>query len=174
MKNVYILISVLFTSIIFAQERVKTYDIVTNRGIAYKKSNTTIFSGIAESRKSNGHLNSEKEYIDGFLNKYTLYYNINEKVISSETFYHKISGEKKKHITYPHKGNLKTVTVFDENGEKLLEEHYIDDALVYHCEYLNGKKHGTIYSIDNDNIKSICQYDNGKRISSSKEKVNVR
>lgn len=174
MRFFYILIFIFITTFSLAQEKASSSQLYTSKGITYKESDNSLFTGINEFKKSNGHLVCEREYINGYLTKYTLYYNIDEKTVSDETFYYSNSTVKKKHISYPHTGTLKTVTDFDENGKKSLEEQFMNDKLVYHCEYLNGKKHGTIFSIDKNNIKNTCQYINGKIVSSSKETVTVR
>lgn len=174
MKLFYIYFFLFSTIYSLAQERIKTSELYTYKNITYRESDNSIFTGIAESRKNNGHLIFKKEYNNGYVSKYTLYYNIDGETVSDETFYYSNSTIKKKHISYPHTGTLKTITDFDENGKKSLDEQFENDKLVYHCEYLNGKKHGTISSIDKNNIKNTCQYINGKKISSSKETVTVR
>lgn len=147
------------------QERIKTSEIYISKEIAYKESNNTIFTGIAEYRKNNGHLVFEKEYTNGYITKYTLYYNTDEKIVSDETLYYE-NNIKKRHIIFASSSDypLKTITDFDLNGKKTLEEQYLGDKLIYHCEYFNGKKHGTIYSIDKNNVKHSCTYNNGKKI----------
>jgi len=174
MKLLYIITALFVTTLLIAQERINTGNIYTTKGISYKKSDNSPFTGVAEFRKNNGNLMFEKEYNNGFITKYTLYFRGDEKIISNETFYHEKSNTKKKNISYPYNGTLKTITDYDENGKKLLEEQYISDKLVFHCEYINGKKHGVVYSTDKNNIKSTCTYNDGKRISSTKETVNVR
>jgi antitoxin component YwqK of YwqJK toxin-antitoxin module len=174
MRFFYILTFLFITVFSLAQEKVSSSELYTTKGITYRESDNSVFTGINEFRKSNGHLVFEREYINGYLVKYTLYYNGEEKIVSSETIYQNKSNIKKKHISYPYHDTLMTVTDFDENGKKMLEEQYVNDKLVYHCEYLNGKKHGAIFSIDKNNIKNTCHYINGKRISSSKETATVR
>lgn len=111
----------------------------------------------------------EDEYNNGYLTKCTLYYNTGEKIIAQETLYYENVNTKKKHTSFPSSVDypLKTITDFDENGKKILVEQYMGDKLIYHCEYLNGKKHGTIYSIDKNNVKHTCTYNNGKRIKNT-------
>jgi antitoxin component YwqK of YwqJK toxin-antitoxin module len=174
MKLFYSLIFFFITVFCLAQERVSTSELYSYKKITYKESDNSIFTGIAESRRKNGHLVFEEEYNNGYMIKYTVYYNTDEKIISSETFYQADSSVKKKHISYPYKGSVKTITDFDENGKKSLVEQFVDDKLTYHCEYLNGKKHGTIFCIDENNLKSTYKYANGKKISSSEEVVNVK
>ena len=73
--------------------------------------------------------------------------------------------QKKIRYTTNKHGAWETVTFYDEDGEKVLEEHINEGVLNYRCEFLNGKKHGTEICHDDDGNKLVFHYLNGKKIN---------
>ena len=152
---------------LFAQEKISTFEIYKKNHLAYKKSDGTLFTGIEEFKKNNGHLVFEKYYEKGYLTNYKLYYNTKEQLISSEEIYYIGSLFKQKKIEYTLvKNEIGSITYFDKNGKKELNEVYKNDTLIYSCQYLNNKKHGKEFCITKKCDNYSEYYENGKKIKS--------
>jgi len=154
MKYGLTLIILLIVSSLFAQENLRSKDVFSNNDIVYSKSNLLPLTGIVAFVKSNYHIVSEKEYEQGFLKKYTEYFNGENKRIAEEIYYYPKTNIKQKRIKFDYDAKIFWVTNFDENGNKKLYQILENDKVTYSCEYLNGKKNG----------KEICEDKNGNSI----------
>lgn len=149
---------------IAAQKRVSTYDLVTKNKLTYIKTTGELFTGIAESRKKNGHLILDESITDGYKTKYTVYYNTDVEAISSEIYYYENSFIEKLRIEYSLDHKDRRIIHYDNNGKKKFAETYYDENLIYSCEYNNGKKNGKEFCITKKCGDNTEFYDNGKKV----------
>lgn len=163
--KIKLLIAFLFIAFqLFSQERINTFEIYKNDNLSYKKEDGKIFTGIAEFKKKNGHVVFEEHYVNGFLTKYILYYNLDEQIVATEIIFYKESIYKEKETNFSSKENQrKEITYFDENGKKKLNEIYKNGSLIYSCEYLNNKKHGKEFCTTKNCDNQTVYYENGKK-----------
>lgn len=162
MKKICLII-LLFTLKIHSQEILTKDELFAKENLVYKVSNSELFTGKTQSFKHKTHLTFEIEFEKGVLKKSVLYYNGKEQIVSDETYYYddrKI--EKKIRFSLDHK-TLWT-KYYDKFGNKTLEEDFKDGILVYSCPYLENKKNGIVFSINEKGEKNECKFENGKLI----------
>jgi len=151
---------------LFSQEIVGIKDLYSENNLIYKISDNQLFSGKAKKVRKNGHLVYEEFIENGSLIKSVSYYNRTEKPIPAMTTeYYANSFDRKKEIRYDLSQNWNELRYYDRENKKTLIEEYENDKLIYRCEYLNGKKHGTEFCFDKNGNKLKIQYQNGKKIS---------
>jgi hypothetical protein len=162
MRFLYLLLVVLCGNI-YSQEILKNSELIKKENLVYRTDNSQLFTGKTQSFKNNNHLLLERAYTNGILRKYIIYFNGKEQIVSDEEYYNE-NGKLEKKIRYSldHKTNWNKY--YDENGNKILEEDYKNEILVYRCPYSNGKKNGTVFSINEKGEKNECKYENGKLI----------
>jgi antitoxin component YwqK of YwqJK toxin-antitoxin module len=163
MKKIFLII-LLFTLKSFSQEIVSNDDIYLIDNLAYKKSDSKLFTGKIQKFKNNDHLKYEVEFEQGILKKNTLYFNGKEKIIAEETYYFYKTLKVEKKITYSLDHTMLWIKHYDLSENLKLDEIYENDILIYTCSYLNNKKQGVQFSIDKKGVKHECFYENGKRI----------
>ena len=134
--------------------------------MTYKIANNQLFSGQAQSVRKNGHLVYEEYFENGYLTKSIVYYNGTEKPIPARVneFYEKSSKKKKETNIGLSKPTTEKI-YFDQNGKKKLIEQYTNDKLTYSCEYLDNKKNGTEFCLNDDGTELNIEYQNGKKIT---------
>jgi antitoxin component YwqK of YwqJK toxin-antitoxin module len=157
-------IILLIVSSIVAQEKLSSRDVYSDNDIVYSKSNLFPLTGVVAFIKSNNHIVFEKEYKEGFLKKYTEYFNGKEKRIAEEIYYYPKTNRKQKRIKFDLNAKLFWVTTYDESGNKRLYQILENDTVTYSCEYLNGKKHGEEMCADKKGKAIEQHYLNGKLI----------
>jgi antitoxin component YwqK of YwqJK toxin-antitoxin module len=162
MRFLYILFVVLCGKI-YSQEISKNSEIFKKDNLVYKTENSQLFTGKTQSFKSNNHLLLEREYINGILRKYIIYYNGKEIIVSDEEYYNDIGNLEKK-IRYSSDHKIQWIKYFDEYGKKKLEEEYRDGILVFSCPYLKNRRNGIVFSINEKGEKNGCKFENGKLI----------
>jgi antitoxin component YwqK of YwqJK toxin-antitoxin module len=162
MRFLYILLVVLCGKI-YSQEVLKNSEIFKKDNLVYKTENSQLFTGKTQSFKNNNHLLLEREYINGILRKYIIYYNGNEQIVSDEEYYNE-NGNLEKKIRYSFDHKINWIKYYDEYGKKKLEEEYKNEILIYSCPYSNNKKNGIVFSINEKGEKNECKYENGKLI----------
>ncbi|MEE1899992.1 hypothetical protein GN157_02285 [Flavobacterium rakeshii] len=162
-KSTILYLLLMLTICSYGQERVKSYQLYSKKGLTYKKTDNTLFNGISEfKRERKNHIVFEEYYHNGIKTKYIEYYNTDEVIVCKEIIYHENSPEKKKFTKFSLDGKRRSLTYYDLNGKKELEETYRHDILTYRCEYLNGKrKFEEAYK--NDVLVYSCEYLNGKK-----------
>jgi antitoxin component YwqK of YwqJK toxin-antitoxin module len=137
--------------------------VTDSHNLVYKTENSQLFTGKTQSFKSNNHLLLEREYIKGILRKYIIYYNGKDIIVSDEEYYNDIGNLEKK-IRYSLDHKIQWIKYFDESGKKKLEEEFKDGVLVYSCPYLENRKNGIVFSINEKGEKNECKFENGKLI----------
>jgi len=162
MRFLYILLVVLCGKI-YSQEVLKNSEIFKKDNLVYKTENSQLFTGKTQSFKNNNHLLLEREYINGILRKYIIYYNGNEQIVSDEEYYNE-NGNLEKKIRYSLDHKIQWIKYYNEYGNKILEEDYKNGILIYSCPYSNNKKNGIVFSINENGEKNVCKYENGKLI----------
>ena len=162
MKFLFILLLVLCGKI-YSQEVLKNSEIFTKDNLAYKTKNSQLFTGKTQSFKNKNHLLLEREYINGILRKYTIYYNGKEQIVSDEEYYNE-NRNLEKTIRYSFDHKIHWIKYYDGNGNKILEEDYKNGILIYNCPYSNGKKNGIVVSIRENGERNECKYEKGKLI----------
>jgi hypothetical protein len=162
MKKLLLLI-LLISFKIYSQDSLRVNQVYFEKGLCYSVETGTLFSGKAQSYKHKNHLVYEENFIDGQIQKYTIYFNGKKKKICDETFFTD-NGIKEKRIRYEYSIDFKWITYYNTKNEKTLEEDFKDGIIVYRCEYLNNKKNGILFSINDKGEKTECKYVNGKYI----------
>ncbi|TPG37633.1 hypothetical protein [Flavobacterium pectinovorum] len=164
MSKHLLLIIILFSLKIYSQEIVSRNDIYAKDSIAYKVQDNKLFTGKVQNFKHKTHLVSEIEFVDGILNKTSVYANGKEVIILDEDYYYEKSPQIKKKVRYSFDHKIMSTTYYEKNGNKKLEEELKDGILVYSCPYTNNKKNGKLFSIDKKGEKKECVFENGKLI----------
>lgn len=163
MKKFYLLI-LLFTLKIHSQEVLKKNEIYSKNNLTYKVANSELFTGKIQSFKGKDHLTFELEFENGILKKSIEYFNGKKQIVANETYYKNANRQIEKKIKYSLNHKYLWIKYFDENGNKKLEEEYSDGKLIYSCPYLENKKNGIAFSINEKGEKIECKFKNGKLI----------
>lgn len=163
MKKLLLLI-LLISFNTYSQDSLKVEQVYFEKGLCYKVETNQLFTGKRQSYKHKNHLESEQTYANGQLIKYTIYFNGRKRKVSEEVFYNINEGFKEKRIRYEYSIDFKWITYYNNKNEKILEEEYKDGIIVYRCEYLNNKKNGIVFSVNDKGEKTECKYENGKFI----------
>lgn len=166
MKKILLIFTFFAFNQLFAQEIVGLKDLYVENEMTYKIADDQLFSGQAQSVRKNGHLVYEEYFENGYLTKSIVYYNGTEKPIPARVteFYEKTS-KKKKETNFGLSKPTTEMKYFDQNGKKELIELYINDKLIYRCEYLNNKKNGTEFCLKDDGTELKIEYKNGEKIT---------
>ena len=129
--------------------------------MTYRNDNNKLFTGKIQKIKKKNHVVFEVEFQNGISLNNTTYFNGKEKIISDEKFY---DTERRiiKHIKYSFDNKYTWINYYEENGNKKLEEDYNNGTLVYKCEYVNNRKNGTSFSINEKGELKECNWQNGK------------
>jgi len=166
MKNILLIILFCSLNALFAQEKVGLKEIYVENNLAYKVADDELFSGQAQKVRNNGHLVFEEYYKNGNPIKSIVYYNGTEKPIPARiTEFYEKSFDKKKETVYRWKEPTVEYIYYDQNEKKTLIEQYENEKLTYRCEYLNNKKHGTEFCLDDDGNELEIEYRNGIKIT---------
>lgn len=163
MKNLFLIIS-LISANIYSQDSLRVNQVYFEKGLCYKTQTDELFTGKTQSYKNKDHLVYEETFINGQKIKYTIYFNGKKRIVSEEGFYNTKEGFKEKRIRYEYSYDFKWITLYNDKKEKTLEEEYKNGTIVYRCEYLNNKKNGIVFSINDKGEKAECKYENGKII----------
>jgi len=158
------LITVLFTFIsliTFSQDILSFDEIYTENNLVYKKSNSNLFTGKVQRFKKKNHLVFEIEIENGVMKIATIFYNGKEKK-EAEKRYYDLNNKIFKKEKYSFDKTYVWTTLFNNKEEKILEEEHENGVLKYRSEYLNGKKHGITYSLNDDGTSIECLFENGK------------
>ena len=164
MKIIFILITFFLSSNLVGQDTIDMKEVYIDNDLVYRFSDNERFTGVAQSRRKNGHLVYEERYDDGIIREGLTYYNGKEKILDYKTVYHKYKlWVPKKEFYYPKSGKWIEITSFDENGKKILVEQFENDKLTYSCEYSGRKKHGKEFCYSDDGEELTFEYVNGKK-----------
>lgn len=165
MKKIPLITILLLFHGVFAQEIVGLKEIYVANNLAYKVADDQLFSGQAQKVRKNGHLVYEEYYENGVPIKSILYYNRTEKPIpAKKTEFYDNSFNKKKETIYGLSKPTVAHTYYDYNGNKTLIERYENEKLIYSCEFLDDKKHGTEFCYNEDGTELTIEYRNGKKV----------
>ena len=190
MRNLLIFLMFFTFNELISQEIIGMKEVYIENNLVYKNATDELFSGIAQSKRKNGHLVYEEEYKNGIILSSNLYYNGKEIRVSNKTIYNPnkllvLSKEIKYHLD----GEIFETTTYNDDGIKILVEQFKNGKLTYSCQYLgkkkhglqlgygengekmtyrcefiNGKKNGTEYCLNDDGTKTKKEYRNGKKI----------
>ncbi len=143
MKNFLILLMFFTFNKLISQEIVGMKEVYIDNNLVYKSSNDELLTGIAQSKRKNGHLVYEEEYKNGVILSSNLYYNGKEIRVSNKTIYNPnkplvLSKEIKYHLN----GEVFETITYNDNGIKILVEQFKNGKLTYSCQYLGKKKNG--------------------------------
>lgn len=133
----------------------KRRDIYFVNGVSYDKSTSQVYTGIAQEFNGKGKLKFEEYYYDGLLMKSLLYYNFSSKQIVSDEINFNSKNLKTKQLRFSSDGNKYWETLFDENEKKSEFNVYENQKLIVHEEYLDGKKNGKWFCLNEDG--TICE-----------------
>lgn len=166
LKTIVFFISVVvFGFTIQAQEIVPFHDLYVHNDLLYKTSNDSLFSGICERRRKNGHLVVQENIEKGIILTAKYYYNGKKKRISDSVTYNPNKPYKYKTIyRFNLLSQVSEIQSYDENGKLILKEEFEDGKLVYSCQYNGKKKHGLEFCYSNDGERIEIQYIEGKKI----------
>lgn len=146
-------------------------DIYIENGLFYKVKDHLLFSGTIDFIKKNGVIISKEVYKDGYIINESRYYNKSARgKVYQETVYYqeKVNPEnfrfkKQKIITYHSTGEIYCIKHFDLAGDKILEEEFENEKLVYSCEFKDVKKNGKEFCTTRKCGNEIVTYSNGKK-----------
>jgi antitoxin component YwqK of YwqJK toxin-antitoxin module len=151
---------------LISQEIVGMKEVYIENNLVYKNANDELFTGVAESKRKNGHLVYDEEYENGIILSSNLYYNGKEKRVSSKTIYNPnnplvISKE----YRYNLESEIFETTTYNDDGIKILLEQFKNGKLTYSCQYLGKKKHGLElnYGKNGEKLTYSCEFINGKK-----------
>ncbi|MCH3882995.1 MULTISPECIES: toxin-antitoxin system YwqK family antitoxin [Tenacibaculum] len=166
MSKILILIIFLSFNKITSQEIIGIDDTYIENNLVYKISNDSLFNGIAQRKRRNGHLVFETKFKKGIIISSKIYYNGKIKRVSNKTIYNSEKPYlKSKEYKYNLESEIFETTTYNENGEKILLEQFKKGKLTYSCEYLGKKKHGIElgYEENGEKLTYSCEYKNGKK-----------
>ena len=165
LRNILLIILMCAFNQLIAQEKVNVKDIYFENDLAYKISNNKIFTGNVQKIRENGHLVFEENYENGYLTKMTTFYNSTDEPIPARvTEYFARSLNRKTEILYGLKSSTTDVKHFDLKGQKILIERYEKEKLIYRCSYINNKKYGIEFCLNDDGKEFKYEYSNGRKI----------
>ncbi|MGV6831415.1 MAG: hypothetical protein ACWA5P_07635 [bacterium] len=166
LKRLSIYLFILTSSTLIAQQELDFKEVYIDNNLIYKVSDDSLFTGMVKKMRKNGHIVYEEKYDKGIILYSNLYYNGKEKIISDKVIYHRNNPFKyDKKYKYNLKGETTQIIDYNENGEKILEEEFINGNLSYSCQFLNGKKHGMMlgYLNGGETLTYKCEYIDGKK-----------
>jgi len=141
-------------------------EVYIENNLVYKNSTNELFTGIAQSKRKNGHLVYEEEYKNGIILYSNLYFNGKEIRVSNKSIYNVNKPlALSKEYSYDLKGEIFEITTYDDNGIKILYEQFTNGKVSYSCQYLGKKKHGIKlgYKDGGEKMTFRCEYINGKK-----------
>ncbi|WP_242133011.1 toxin-antitoxin system YwqK family antitoxin [Aestuariivivens marinum] len=165
-RNLLILIMLFTFNELISQEIIGMKEVYIDNNLVYKNETDKLFTGIAQSKRKNGHLVYEEEYKNGIILSSNLYYNGQEIRVSNKTIY---NSEKplvlSKEIKYNLDGQIFERTTYNDDGIKILVEQFKNEKLTYSCQYFGKKKNGLElgYAEDGEKLKYRCEFINGKK-----------
>ncbi|RED50728.1 hypothetical protein DFQ02_101766 [Seonamhaeicola aphaedonensis] len=165
-RNLLILLILLTFNELISQEIIEMKEVYIENNLVYKNTTDELFTGIAQSKRKNGHLVYEEEYKNGIILSSNLYYNGKEKRISNKTIY---NPNKPLVLSKEYKYNLESeifeTTTYNDDGVKILVEQFKNGKLTYSCQYLGKKKHGLElgYGEKGEKLTYRCEFINGKK-----------
>ena len=152
---------------LISQEKIGMKETYIENNLVYKASNDQLFTGIAQSKRKNGHLVYEEEYKNGIVLSSNLYYNGKEIRVSNKTIYNPNKPFiLSKEIRYHLNGEIFETTTYNDDGIKILVEQFKNGKLTYSCQYSGKKKHGLELGYGDNGVEITCktEYKNGKKI----------
>tara|TARA_R110002074_G_scaffold60012_3_gene145652 strand:+ start:737 stop:1258 length:522 start_codon:yes stop_codon:yes gene_type:complete len=164
-SHISVVLILIITQNLIAQELVGFDDLYINENLIYKVSNDSLFTGICERRRKNGHLVLEETFYKGTILNANYYYNGKQKIMSDSIIYHP-----KKPYTYKelYRFNLKSQMTeknsYDTNGKLILVENFENGKLTYSCQYNGKKKHGKEFCSSKEGEVLEFEYINGKKV----------
>lgn len=148
-----------------AQEVADFNDIYVENDLLYKVSNDSLFTGICERRRKNGHLVVQETVDKGVILTAKHYYNGKAKRISDSIVYNPQTPYKLKTIyRFNLESKLKEKETYDDYGKLKLKEEFENKKLVYSCQYNGKKKHGKEFCYSKDGKPLEFEYINGKKV----------
>ena len=160
MKIHFAIICSIIFSAVAAQENLSRADIYKVNNVVHSKTDDKPLTGTVASIKKNNHTVFENVYENGYLKKYTVYFNGDGQRIAEEVFYYPNCNIEKKRIKHNLTSTIFWITDYDERGEKVSYQIIKDNRTTYKCDYFNGKKEGI----------EICEDKNGNLITQKFEK----
>ncbi len=162
MRNILILLMFFSFNELISQEKIGMKEVYLENNLVYKNASDELFTGIAQSKRKNGHLVYEEEYKNGIILSSNLFYNGKEIRVSNKTIYNTnkplvLSKEIKYHLD----GEIFETTTYNDDGIKILVEQFENGKLTYSCQYLGKKKHGIQlgYRENGEKMSESLQYD---------------
>jgi antitoxin component YwqK of YwqJK toxin-antitoxin module len=153
---------------LISQEIIGIKEVYIESNLIYKNKTNELFTGIAQSKRKNGHLVYEEEYKNGIILSSNLYFNGKEKRVSNKTIYNPNKPLiTSKEYKYNLEGEIFETTTYNDDGIKILVEEFKNGKLTYSCQYLGKKKHGLELGYGENGVEVTCktEYKNGKKIN---------
>ncbi|MCB4800130.1 hypothetical protein [Neotamlana laminarinivorans] len=165
-RNLLTLIALLIFNELISQEIIGMKEVYIENKLVYKIATDELFTGIAQSKRKNGHLVYDEEYKKGIILLSNLYYNGKKRRVYNKTIYNPnkplvLSKEIKYHLD----GEMFETTTYNKKGVKILYEQFTNGKVSYSCQYFGKKKHGLElgYRDGGEKITFRCEYINGKK-----------
>ena len=161
-----LIVLTIFTIYAKAQNVIDINDLYIDEvNLVYTRSNDSLFSGICERRRKNGHLVFEEFYEKGVIQSANYYYNGKKKIVSDSAVYNTLKPFEYKTIyRFNLESQLCKKESFDNDGKSILEEEFKDGKIVYSCEYDGKKKHGREFCYSKEGEPLEFEYVNGKKV----------
>lgn len=154
-----------FCNIVIAQNNVSCNEVYIQDKMLHKISNDSLYTGIYERRRHNGHLVYEEHFKNGIIISALEYYNGKVKIVSDSVIYNPKKPFKR---LQEYRFNLKSEIIskksYNDDGKLILKESYENGKLIYSCEYNGRKKHGKEFCYSKTDEPIIIKYSNGKRV----------
>ncbi|MEL0457394.1 hypothetical protein WJN01_14235 [Flavobacteriaceae bacterium SZ-1-7] len=166
MRNFLVLLMLFTFNKLISQEVIGMKEVYIDNNLVYKVTDDGLFTGIAQVKRTNGHLVYEEEFKNGVILFSYLYFNGKEKRLSSKT---KFNPNKpyvlSKRYEYDLQGDIFEIFTYNDNGIKILKEQYTNGKISYSCQYLDKKKNGIElgYRDGGEKMTFRCEYINGKK-----------
>ncbi|MDN3492687.1 hypothetical protein [Winogradskyella bathintestinalis] len=169
MKNIWSLLIfplLMVVQDLSAQETLNFDDLYIHNDLIYKVSNDSLFSGICEKRRKNGHLVMEESFKNGIILSAKYYYNGKRKIMSDSVIYNFTKPYEYKAL---YRFNMKTQNIsekntYDTNGKLILVENFKNNKLTYSCEYNGKQKHGKEFCYTKEGLLLEYEYMDGKKV----------
>ncbi|GEM_PF-1309963 len=151
MKRILFLAFFLSVTYLFSQQVLQRHQIYFDHNIAYRSSDISVFSGIAEFRGTKGFLTRREFYENGIMIKKIIYHTTNLPKNTPEVPFQEINYKNQKiidKISYSPTGEKYYYTVYDDRGDQKYSEQYRESKLSAIQHFKNGKLDGKISLMD--------------------------
>jgi antitoxin component YwqK of YwqJK toxin-antitoxin module len=148
-----------------SQEVVDHVALNKNADLIFKASNDSLFTGICERRRKNGHLVFAEYFENGVILSAKYYFNGKQKIMSDSVIYNPNKPYKYKELyRFNLQSQITEKNSYDTDGKLILVENFDNGKLIYSCQYKDKKKHGREFCYSKEDKALEFEYLNGKKV----------